>query len=168
MRLSTITILLAAEACSGTPSPGRDAAADAVTDIPAVAPMPWPPPLVPLAEAPQCPEVDQPPCVVEVVSYADPLAQIGATLCCKQPGYAILALAVDSTVGPWGDVTEWAICGQGYVFEVTHPNRAGTPPWAVLDTYDGHGGPISECASALAPQDRRRILRMLDSFTSSR
>lgn len=142
-----LILALVMTACSSGPGPS-DAPGDSVTDIPAVALSLG---LVPLADAPECPLVNPPPCVVEVVSYAEP-AQIGYRLCCPQPGTAIAALAVDSTAGPWGDVTKWAVCGWGYVEEVTHPRRGGTLPWAVLDTYDGGGGPISECASANAPR----------------
>lgn len=140
--------------CTRDPQPGLDAGmADAATDIPALAPdpprSPEPPPLLLLAEAPECPTVELAPCVVEVVSFAEP-AQIGYRLCCTL-GIKVAALAVDSSVGPWADVTAWALCGWGYVVEVTHPRRGSSLPWAVLDTYAGDGGPISECASAGAP-----------------
>jgi hypothetical protein len=169
MRLSTF-ILVALFACHD-PVPGFDAGVDdAVIDIPALAPdlTRQPPALVPLAQAPECPGADPPPCVVEVVSFADEPAQIGYRLCCPQPGHAIAALAVDSGSGPWGDVTKWAVCGWGYVEEFTDFDRAGTTPWAVLDTYNGFGGPIAECASANAPSQYRRPRRLLDAFMSSR
>lgn len=128
-------------------------AASVPTDAPAdiIASNNMTPALVPLADAPSCPTTGTiPPCVVEVVSYAEP-AQVGVRLCCPQPGQVILFLAVDSSAGPWGDVTEWAFCGWPYVFEVTNPRRGGTLPWAVTSTNDGDGGPVTSCKSATAP-----------------
>ena len=129
-------MILSLTACSPSQAPSFDAP----VDIPAVSKL--------LTEAPECPAVNPPPCVVEAVSDV----QIGYRLCCPDGVVAIAALAVDSTVGPWGDVTKWAFCGRGYLEEVTHPRRGDTLPWAVLDTYDGNGGPISECRSSGAPQ----------------
>lgn len=143
-------VSLFAACAASEPTPDAPAPADAPADIPAVSDN-MTPVLVPLADAPACPTTGEaPPCVVEVVSYAEP-AQIGVRLCCAQPGQVILFLAVDSTAGPWGDVTEWAFCGWPYVFEVTNPRRGGTLPWAVASTNDGDGGPVTSCKSATAP-----------------
>jgi hypothetical protein len=150
MRLALTILILTA--CDAGQVPSHDAGVgDAPTDIPSVSTESTRPPvLLPLAQAPACPADNPPPCVVEVVSFAEP-AQIGYRLCCPGGVVAIAALAVDSTAGPWGDVTKWAWCGWGYVEEVTHPRRGGTLPWAVLNTYDGNGGDISECRSSGAP-----------------
>lgn len=143
-------VSLFAACAASEPTPDAPAPADAPADIPAVSNN-MTPVLVPLDHAPACPTAGQaPPCVVEVVSYAEP-AQVGVRLCCAQPEQVILFLAVDSTAGPWGDVTEWAFCGWPYVFEVTNPRRGGTLPWAVASTNDGDGGPVTSCKSATAP-----------------
>lgn len=132
-----LLLLLALIGCARSePAPP----ADAPVDIPAVG----------LRVAPACPVTEQPPCVVEVVSALDP-AEIAYRLCCPLMQTRIVALAVDSVTGPWGDVTKWALCGLGYVDEFTDSNRAGSAPWAVLSTYDGNGGEIRECKTAGAP-----------------
>ncbi len=146
--MKPLVILFVVAACTATTS----SPADAPVDIPAATlqPVAVPPAVIPLASAPECPAIDPPPCVVEVVSFAEP-AQVGYRACCAPLLFTVTALAVDSSVGPWGDVTTWSICGWPYIVEVTHPERGGTLPWAVLDVYDGKGGPISECRSVGAP-----------------
>jgi hypothetical protein len=144
----SLVVLLFAACAESSPPP-----ADAPADIPATTGSNnnMTPALVPLADAPDCPTAGVvPPCVVEVVSHAEP-AQVGVRLCCPQPGQVILFLAVDSSAGPWGDVTEWAFCGWPYVFEVTNPRRSGTLPWAVASTNDGDGGVVTSCKSTTAP-----------------
>jgi len=158
-QLKVVVALLVMSSCSRSITPVDARAADAPVDIPAIAP-PVPPapmmpphrPLLPLADAPPCPDIGAPPpCVVEVVSFADP-AQIGFRLCGEPRGVpAIAALAVDSETGIWGDVTKWVVRGWPYVEEMTDFNRGASIPWAVLATYDGFGGPISECETVGVP-----------------
>lgn len=113
-------------------------AADAPPDIPSV---------VRLVDVPAC---ASDPCVVQVLSTDEP-AQIGYRLCCTFPQTRVVALAVDSTSGPWGDVTKWAFCGVAYIDEFTDSNRNGTTPWAVLNTYTNGGGDIAQCKTVNAP-----------------
>lgn len=102
----------------------------------------------------------QAPCVIEIVPYPGTpgLYEANYQLCCPSGTSGIAMemsiLEVTSAKGNWGDVTRWGICGYPYSEDFTHPlNSTAFPPWAILSTFDGHGGEISSCRTANAPLD---------------
>lgn len=103
----------------------------------------------------ECPLANPPPCMVSVISYAEPIV-VGWRLCCPQPGFGLVDLFVTSESGrPWGEITEFAFCGWPLTAEFTDSQRGGTVPWAVLDTWsesiDGVPPIVSQCRSSGAP-----------------
>lgn len=90
------------------------------------------------------------PCVVSVADGE--LVAVTYTMCCPAGEFRVSILEVSGHgEGNWGDVTRWGLCGHEYTEEFVHPDRTATPPFAILSTFDGDGGEISECRTANAP-----------------